>query len=151
MFQSQVKMLPNTNKTHKKLPNIFNILPKWRNFAKSGHTDEEDHQKLLFTLFYWNRNGMQPIWRRAIDTKVWKYEKNLTKVVFSDSLNEVLKYADEQSNLGLQWLWQTTILYNHNIQPEKQTDWKFLVSRQSCKGQLMTTNFAYYFKKTVQL
>ena len=118
-------MLPNKNKTHQKLPIIFNILPKLQNFAKSGHTDEEDHQKLLFTLFYWNRNGMQPIWRRAIDTKGWKYEKNLTKVVFSISLNEVLKYADEQSNLGLQWLWQTTILYNHNIQPEKQTDWKF--------------------------
>ena len=27
-----------TSQTLKKLPNIFNLLPKWRNFAKSGHT-----------------------------------------------------------------------------------------------------------------
>ena len=32
------KFLPNTNVTLKKLPNIFNIFPKWWNFGKSGHT-----------------------------------------------------------------------------------------------------------------
>ena len=31
--------LPNTKPTFKKWPKTFKILPRWRNFAKSGHTD----------------------------------------------------------------------------------------------------------------
>ena len=31
--------MPHTNLTLKKLPKICKIWPKWRNFAKSGHTE----------------------------------------------------------------------------------------------------------------
>ena len=34
IYQSRFKKLPNTK------PNTFKILPKWQNFAKSGHTDQ---------------------------------------------------------------------------------------------------------------
>ena len=33
MCQSRLNFLPNPQKS----PNMSNILPKWRNFAKSGH------------------------------------------------------------------------------------------------------------------
>ena len=33
--------MPNTYKTFEKLPKSFNILPKWWNFAKYGHTDAD--------------------------------------------------------------------------------------------------------------
>ena len=36
--QNKLKILPNTKWTLSKWPKCFNILPKWRNFAKSGHT-----------------------------------------------------------------------------------------------------------------
>ena len=35
------KALPNTKRTLSKCPKLFNIMSKWRNFAKSGPTDEE--------------------------------------------------------------------------------------------------------------
>ena len=36
--------MPNTEQTFKKLPKINNILKKWRNFAKSGHTEQQQQQ-----------------------------------------------------------------------------------------------------------
>ena len=33
--------MTNTKQTHKKLPQACKISPKWRNFAKSGHTGYE--------------------------------------------------------------------------------------------------------------
>ena len=36
--QNKLKILPNTKWTLSKWPKCFNILPKWWNFAKSGHT-----------------------------------------------------------------------------------------------------------------
>ena len=36
--QNRFKMLPNINQASKILPNTDINLPKWRNFAKSGHT-----------------------------------------------------------------------------------------------------------------
>ena len=36
--QSRIIFLPNTKYTLKNLPKSFKIVPKWRNFAKSGHT-----------------------------------------------------------------------------------------------------------------
>ena len=36
--QSKLKILPNTKSGHSKWPKFFNIVPEWRNFAKSGHT-----------------------------------------------------------------------------------------------------------------
>ena len=32
--------LPNTKFTFKNLPKIYKIVPKWQNFAKSGHNNE---------------------------------------------------------------------------------------------------------------
>ena len=39
LLPKQVQNLPNTNQTLKILPKASRILPKWRNFTKSGHTD----------------------------------------------------------------------------------------------------------------
>ena len=36
--QTRFKILPNMKETLQKLPNILKCSPKWRNFAKSGHT-----------------------------------------------------------------------------------------------------------------
>ena len=36
--QNKLKILPNTKWTLSKWPKCFNIVPKWRNFAKSVHT-----------------------------------------------------------------------------------------------------------------
>ena len=36
--QSRFKIFPYTKKLLKNLPKIFDILPKWQNFAKSGYT-----------------------------------------------------------------------------------------------------------------
>ena len=36
--QSRFKILPNTKQTIKILPKSCYVLPKWQNFAKSGHT-----------------------------------------------------------------------------------------------------------------
>ena len=36
--QSRFKSMPNTNENIKILPKSFKVLPKWRTFAKSGHT-----------------------------------------------------------------------------------------------------------------
>ena len=38
LLPKQVQNLPNTNQTLKILPKASRILPKWRNFTKSGHT-----------------------------------------------------------------------------------------------------------------
>ena len=43
---SRFTISPNTEQTFKKLPKINNILKKWRNFAKSGHTEQQ--QQLPF-------------------------------------------------------------------------------------------------------
>ena len=39
--QSKFQIFPNTKWTLSKWPKFFNIMPKWRNFAKSGHTELE--------------------------------------------------------------------------------------------------------------
>ena len=44
IFPKQVQKRPNTTQTLQKLPNTFIIWPKCRNFAKSGHTDDDDGQ-----------------------------------------------------------------------------------------------------------
>ena len=36
--QSRLSILPNRKQTVKNLPRTCKLLPKWRNFAKSGHT-----------------------------------------------------------------------------------------------------------------
>ena len=36
--QNRFSILPNKKKTAKNLPKTCKLLPKWRNFAKSGHT-----------------------------------------------------------------------------------------------------------------
>ena len=36
--QSKLSILPNKKVTFKNLPKTCKLLPKWRNFAKSGHT-----------------------------------------------------------------------------------------------------------------
>ena len=36
---SRIKILPIPKWTLKNTPKTFKIVPKWRNFAKSGHTD----------------------------------------------------------------------------------------------------------------
>ena len=38
---SRFKILPSTKLTLQKLPKNWNFWPKWRNFVKSGHTDED--------------------------------------------------------------------------------------------------------------
>ena len=38
IFQTSFKFLPNPKYTLKILSKTYKILPKWRNFAKSGHT-----------------------------------------------------------------------------------------------------------------
>ena len=43
--QSMDSILPNKKETVKILPNTHKRLPKWRNFAKSGHTGGEKYQK----------------------------------------------------------------------------------------------------------
>ena len=40
IYRIYFKILPNTKYTIKILPNTLNILSKWQNFAKSGHTAE---------------------------------------------------------------------------------------------------------------
>ena len=35
--QSTLKMFPNTKQTLSEWPKLFNVVPKWQNFAKSGH------------------------------------------------------------------------------------------------------------------
>ena len=40
-YQFRIKILPSTNKTLAKFPKACKILPKWRKFAKSGHTITE--------------------------------------------------------------------------------------------------------------
>ena len=37
--QNRIKILPNTKLTLESLHKTVNILPKWQNFAKYGHTD----------------------------------------------------------------------------------------------------------------
>ena len=39
IYQSLEQFLPNTKQTLIKLPKTVKFLPKWQNFAKSGHTD----------------------------------------------------------------------------------------------------------------
>ena len=39
--QSRLKILANSKYSFEKLPKTLNILPNWRNFAKSGHTGED--------------------------------------------------------------------------------------------------------------
>ena len=41
---NSIQIWPNTKFTLEKLPRTFNILPKWRNFAKSGHSGD-DHDE----------------------------------------------------------------------------------------------------------
>ena len=38
IYRSQYQYLPNIEYTLKKLPKTFQLMPKWRNFAKFGHT-----------------------------------------------------------------------------------------------------------------
>ena len=39
---SRLNILPNNKYTVKKLPETCKLWPKWRNFAKSGHTERMD-------------------------------------------------------------------------------------------------------------
>ena len=41
-------MMPNQKLTATNLPKACKILPKWRNFAKSGHT-ADDNEQITFT------------------------------------------------------------------------------------------------------
>ena len=43
--------MPNIKLIQQKLPKTFAILTKWRNFAKSGHTGDED---IFVTFAYTN-------------------------------------------------------------------------------------------------
>ena len=43
IFQKNLKKLPNTKWTLPKWPNVFNAVPKLRNFAKYGHTGVDQH------------------------------------------------------------------------------------------------------------
>ena len=53
--QSRLSILPNRKQTVKNLPRTCKLLPKWRNFAKSGHTawgcDTVSRQTLVRTPY----------------------------------------------------------------------------------------------------
>ena len=44
--------MPNKKKTVKKIPKTFKVLPKWRNFAKSGHTVQDCLKENLALVRY---------------------------------------------------------------------------------------------------
>ena len=48
--QSKLYILPNKKYTIKNLPKTCKILPKWRNLAKSGHTELDPVQTLAIFL-----------------------------------------------------------------------------------------------------
>ena len=59
IFQMRFNSLPNIKSTRKQLPKTFKMLPLWRNFTISGHTDRNSlfviplfHLFLSFSLFH---------------------------------------------------------------------------------------------------
>ena len=58
--QSRFKILPNMNETLRKLPKILKCSPKWRNFAKSGHTADV----MAYVLTYFPTQPMK--WTKEI-------------------------------------------------------------------------------------
>ena len=86
--QSKDNILPNTKKTLKKLPNSFIIVPKWRNFAKSGHTAASVGRQLLdnpkvvlHTRIFDTIFGMGSVWPdRAICWTLGKFLKPMATI-----------------------------------------------------------------------
>ena len=60
--QSKLKTLANTNWTLSKWPKYFNVVVKWRNFAKSGHTVKPYPSDGIWSAII-SANQCDQIWR----------------------------------------------------------------------------------------
>ena len=90
-YHSWIKILQNTKKSIKNLPKTFKIVPKWRNFAKSGHTgwidvalSNVDGPKIVNKMFFQFKDVMK---------KFTEVNSNLVHTHFA--------FAKRQSNLVL--------------------------------------------------
>ena len=65
--QSKLSILPNKKQTFKILPKTCNPLPKWRNFAKSGHTV---HERLRERLKEWRPPKRNTEWPSSLNAMI---------------------------------------------------------------------------------
>ena len=73
----------------KKLPKTFAILPKWRNFAKFGHTSFESFiTKMLSPRFPYILLFGEPFMKRLIQTSQQK--KEFGPNIFKNCINEII-------------------------------------------------------------
>ena len=64
--QSRLSILPNKEKIVKNLPRICKLLPKWRNFTKSGHWQEGKsvQETILAAIIIFNKVVTNPLPRQ---------------------------------------------------------------------------------------